>query len=105
MLVSFSFSNFKSFKDENTISFVAELTDAQNEYSVPTTFGYSVLKTGAVYGANASGKSKLFEALDFFINLIRPPRRNGNVPILDFWKSKYDSFRLSTASANANSFF
>lgn len=105
MLVSFSFSNFKSFKDENTISFVAELADAQNEYSLPTAFGYSVLRTGAVYGANASGKSKLFEALAFFKNIVHPPRRTGNVPILDFWKSKYDTFRLSTATANANSFF
>ena len=48
MLVSFSFGNYKSFKDENKISLVAELTDANNEYSVASPFEYSVLKTAAV---------------------------------------------------------
>jgi hypothetical protein len=105
MLVSFSFSNFKSFKDENTISLVAELADERNEYSIPTEFHYSVLKTAAIYGANASGKSKLFEALAFFKNLVCPPRKNENVPALDFWKNQYDTFRLSTQSAEASSFF
>ena len=65
MLVSFSFGNYKSFKDENNLSLVADMTDTDQFYSVASPFEYSVLKTVAVYGANASGKSKLFEAIDF----------------------------------------
>ena len=65
MLVSFSFGNYKSFKDENQLSLVAELADEKFEYSIGTPLGYSVLKASAVYGANASGKSKLFDALAF----------------------------------------
>ena len=105
MLVSFSFGNYKSFKDENTISLVAELTDANNEYSVASPFEYSVLKTAAVYGANASGKSKLFEALAFFRSVVCPPRNAQKIPSFDFWKGKYDPFRLSTKSTEEPSFF
>jgi hypothetical protein len=105
MLVSFSFSNFKSFKDENTISFVAELDDVRHDYSMPTPFDYSVLKTAAVYGANASGKSKLFEALAFMRDVVCPPHESANLPIFNFWKRRYDAFRLSTETANASSFF
>ena len=105
MLVSFSFGNYKSFKDENKISLVAELTDANNEYSVASPFEYSVLKTAAVYGANASGKSKLFEALAFFRSVVCPPRNAQKIPSFDFWKGKYDPFRLSTKSTEEPSFF
>ena len=105
MLVSFSFKNYKSFKDENTISFVAELSDAKNEYSVSTSFGYSVLRTTAVYGANASGKSKLFEAIAFLRGLVCPPRNAKKIPVFDFWKNRYDAFRLSTESVESPSFF
>lgn len=105
MLVSFSFGNYKSFKDENKIVFVADLADAKNEYSVPTPFGYSVLRTTAVYGANASGKSKLFDAVAFFRRVICPPISSEKIPVFGYWKSRYDVFRLSTQSVNSPSFF
>ncbi len=105
MLVSFSFGNYKSFKDENKISLVAALADANNEYSASTPFDYSVLKTAAVYGANASGKSKLFDAVSFLRSVVSPPDKAKNIPAFDFWKRQYDSFRLSTIMAKEPSFF
>ena len=105
MLVSFSFGNYKSFKDENSISFVAELADTKNEYSIPTRFEYSVLKATAVYGANASGKSKLFEAVAFLKSVVCPPYSSPKIPVFGFWKNGYDSFRLSTQSNESSSFF
>ncbi len=105
MLVCFSFGNYKSFKDENKISMVADLADPHNEYSVSAPFGYSVLKTVGVYGANASGKSKLFEAVAFFRSVVCPPRNAKKIPVFDFWKAHYDSFRLSTKSSKESSFF
>ncbi len=105
MLVSFSFGNFKCFKDESRISFVSGMPDEESEYSVPTPFGYSVLKTAAVYGANGSGKSKLFEAVAFLRDLVCPPRVNRNVPVRAYWKDRYDAFRLSAQSAERPSFF
>ncbi|MCD8291211.1 MAG: ATP-binding protein [Prevotella sp.] len=105
MLVSFSFGNYKCFKDENKISFVADLADEKNEYSISTPFGYSVLKTTAVYGANASGKSKLFEAVAFLKSLVYPPCNAKKIPVFEYWKSRYDAFRLSTKSSESSSFF
>lgn len=105
MLVSFSFGNFKSFKDENKISLVTEQTDKNNFYSFTTPFEYSVLKTAAVYGANASGKSKLFEALDFMRSVVCPPRNGKTVPVFDYWKTEYSAFKLSTEATGKPSFF
>lgn len=105
MLVSFSFGNYRSFRNENKISLVAELTDDRNEYSITTPFDYSVLKTVAVYGANASGKSKLFEALAFLRTIVSPPRNSKKIPVFDYWKEIYDPFRLSTKASDEPSFF
>ena len=105
MLVSFSFGNYKSFKDENKISLVAEQTDKNSFYSFTTPFEYSVLKTAAVYGANASGKSKLFEALDFMRSVVCPPRNGKTVPVFDYWKTEYSAFKLSTEVTGKSSFF
>lgn len=105
MLVSFSFSNFKSFKDENQISLVAAQNDENNVYTHPTPFEYSLLKSVAVYGANASGKTKLFEALDFMRSVVCPPERSKQVPAFDYWKSNYNAFKLNTYSQKEKSFF
>ena len=105
MLVSFSFRNFKSFKDENKISLVTEQSDEKNFYSFPSPFEYSVLKTAAVYGANASGKSKLFDALDFMRSVVCPPRNGKTVPVFDYWKTGYSAFKLSTEATGKSSFF
>ncbi len=59
----------------------------------------------AIYGANASGKSKLFEAFKFMQCVICPPKREGKIPIFDYWQTEYDPFRLDTESAQNDSFF
>lgn len=104
MLVSFSFGNYKSFKEENNISFVAELNETDSLYSTTSPFEYSVLKTAAVYGANASGKSKLFEAFDCMRKLVCPPRNRKKIPVFDFWRNQFAPFRLSTASTSPTFF-
>lgn len=105
MLVSFSFGNYKSFKDENKLSLVADMADEEKFYTISSPFDYSVLKTAAVYGANASGKSKLFEALDFMRSVVYPPRNGKKVPVFDYWKSEYAPFSLSTGVEGKSSFF
>ena len=73
MIVEFSFQNFMSFPHEATFSMAASNTVKEMEDSN----GYSnvvqlkdadlkLLKVGAVYGANASGKSNLISAISFF---------------------------------------
>ncbi len=105
MLVSFSFGNYKCFREENRLSLVAEQADAGNFYAMNTPFEYQVLKTAVLYGANASGKSKLFDALGFMRSVVCPPRNGKNVPVLDYWKGEYAPFELSTESKAKSSFF
>jgi len=73
MLIDFTFSNFKSFKDEATFSLVAASklqADAEldfgNVFDTYRTPHLSLLTTAAVYGANASGKSNFVSAVQAF---------------------------------------
>ena len=105
MLIQFSFSNFKSFKDETILNLIAPNTAKYGYYTHKTNFNSSVLKTVSVYGANASGKTKLFEAFDFMKSVVCPPRGKDKIPVLDYWQTKYDSFRLNTCFSQENSCF
>lgn len=105
MLLQFSFSNYKSFKNESVLNLIAPNTAKYDYYSHKTNFNNAVLKTATVYGANASGKTKLFEAFDFMKSVVCPPRGKDKIPVLDYWQTKYDAFRLNTYSLEKNSFF
>lgn len=74
MLLRFSLKNYKIFKDQAVLSLVASNYDKhtredENVYDLGQ-YGLRVLRTAAVYGANASGKSKLLEAFTFVRNFI-----------------------------------
>jgi AAA15 family ATPase/GTPase len=77
----------------------------KSQYAHPTGLGYSLLKSLVFYGANASGKTKLFDAMAFMRCVICPPKRDDKVPVFDFWQTKYDSFRLNTYSERQESMF
>lgn len=64
MLSAFRVGNFLSFDDEQTFSMEAGKV-RNNINRVYTENGFKLLKFMAVYGANASGKSNLVEALGF----------------------------------------
>ncbi len=69
MLIQFSVKNFRTFKDKATLSLVASNYDKdtrEHENIIENKpFNLRLLKSAVVYGANASGKSKFFEALMF----------------------------------------
>lgn len=62
MLVGFSVSNFKSFKDMQSISFVASKITRHKRH-VLNVNEKRILKSGLIFGANAGGKSNLVEAI------------------------------------------
>ena len=103
MLVQFSFDNYKCFKEETTLNFVA--SSFSEKCSHATKKGYSVLKVLTVYGANASGKTKLFDAVNFMRSVVCPPKRDGKIPVFDYWQTIYDSFRLNNYSSQNESSF
>lgn len=72
MLVEFRVKNFKPFQDECVLSMVASSDKSLAENTIPTKlFGQNkLLRSVVVYGANASGKSSLIEAMGFMRDLV-----------------------------------
>jgi AAA15 family ATPase/GTPase len=74
MLLQFSITNFRTFREKATLSLIASNYDKgtrENEnITLDKQFQLRVLKSAVVYGANASGKSKLFEALMFMKHFV-----------------------------------
>ncbi len=64
MLLQFNFKNYKSFKDDTTIDFTATKI---SEYSnhVVSIANEKILPVAAIFGANASGKSNVLDALKY----------------------------------------
>lgn len=107
MLIQFTVKNYKCFKEETTLSMVASNYDRttrweDNVIEVPK-FNLNLLRSVVIYGANASGKSKLIEALDFMRHLIRSSskdKQSGELINIEPF-----SFRLSTETEKEPSLF
>ncbi len=76
MIVEFSVGNFRSIKEIQTISFVATGLKSPEKYSYVDEQNIihinqmRLFKTIGIYGANASGKSNIIKAFDYFIRAI-----------------------------------
>ena len=72
MLLSFTVSNFRSFREEQTFSMVASNRHADHpEHLSPIPDDDNkVLPVAAIYGANGAGKTNLIKALHFFKTLV-----------------------------------
>ncbi|MFW5891257.1 MAG: AAA family ATPase, partial [bacterium] len=85
MIIEFSVKNFKSIKNEQTLSLLAKKDDTleKNVIPSPNEEKYNLLKSVIIYGANAHGKSNLIEALSSFIEMILKStdlKKNENIP-------------------------
>lgn len=105
MLIQFSFNNYKSFRDEVALNLQASGAAKGSYYSHSYGKGSKIAKTAVVYGANASGKTKLFEAFRFLKTFVSPPKTENRIPVLDYWKTSYDAFRLNIDMTDKTSFF
>lgn len=77
MLLQFKFNNFKSFKDEAIIDMTA--TSISEYKSHVTNIGNeNILPIAAIYGANASGKSNIFEAFQYMSFYVLESLTYGN---------------------------
>lgn len=91
MLVQFSVQNYKSFRDEAKLSLLASgydkdpLTEA-NLIAGELTGPVRLLRTAAIYGANAAGKSKLVEAMHIMrLFILRSAASTGQkIPVVPF---------------------
>lgn len=87
MLMQFTVENFRSFYAPQTLSLLKTKSseNLENTIELEETKKYSLLKSAAVYGANASGKSNLFRALETMqMIIINSFAFNGQLPIVPF---------------------
>ncbi len=73
MLVEFRVKNFRSLRDEQVLSLVASKDKTlQDTHTVTTGIraAPTVLRSAAIYGANASGKSNLIKALQYMRGVV-----------------------------------
>ncbi|OAZ03921.1 AAA family ATPase [Flavobacterium succinicans] len=105
MLLQFSIKNFRTFKDKATLSLIAsnydkDTREVENVFE-DKKFNYRLLKSAVIYGANASGKSKLLEAVAFMrhfvINSSKESQKGESIEV--------EPFRLSKETENEPSEF
>jgi hypothetical protein len=70
MLISFTVQNYRPFAEEQTLSLEAVKDQSHPGHAVDCG-AFRLLKTAAIYGPNASGKSSLLEALGVMQRLVR----------------------------------
>ncbi|MEH2055030.1 MAG: ATP-binding protein [Nostoc sp.] len=106
MLIEFSVGNYRSFKEQVTFSMVAanlaakdKKLDENNVFEIDNDL--KVLKSAAIYGANASGKSNLATALGF----MRWFMINSSKETQSTEKIGVERFKLSTETEAKPSFF
>jgi uncharacterized protein len=75
MILRFRVANHRSIRDEMELSFVAD-DDSPHGRALDGPDGLSVLPAVAIYGANASGKSAVLNALAFLSEAVRESHRS-----------------------------
>ncbi len=86
MIIEFSLKNYLSFKEKVTFSMLANSSnELENNYVLSG--NKKILKTAAIYGANASGKTNLFKALTMVVLMLRNSNNtdlNDKLPVVPF---------------------
>ena len=87
MIAEFTIENFFSIKSPQKISFEPSSDNfMSDEYSYEVKDGVRLLKLGIIYGANASGKTNILNAVEFFRMLVlrMPKDRNEKTGVVPF---------------------
>ena len=101
MLIEFSIANFRSFKEKVTLSMEASSDDWLEESNVAMVADQRLLKSAAIYGANASGKSNFIAGMEIFRQFVQNSSKESQagekIPVIPF--------RLNTATESAPTHF
>jgi len=100
MLIQFKVANYRSFGSEVTLSLEAVKAFKENEENVVGAGGYRLLRSAAIYGANASGKTNLVKAISFMREFVRTSASKNSVAEIDT-----DPFRLDNKAQTRPSLF
>lgn len=103
MLIQFNFKNFKSFREEATLDLsAAKMTEFSDR--VVTIGSEKVLPVAAIYGANASGKSNIYNAFEYMAEYVMDSFKYGDEEE-NFEEFRPTPFLFDSTSANAESSF
>lgn len=83
MLVEFSVTNFKSIKEKQTLSLIADKSNVKSDNFFTPIEGdkLRLLKSAVIYGANASGKSNIIQAFFAFLKYLHEVNIDVDQPI------------------------
>lgn len=87
MFIDFNVKNFRSFHEQQMFSLIKSKSDEHpnNAFSIHENSNFSLLKTVAIYGANASGKSNFLKALYTMKRIVTGNYQRGDkLPITPF---------------------
>jgi len=70
MLIEFTVRNFRSIKNEQTLSLVKTKGEERNCFAPDVSQNLALSSSAVIYGANAAGKSNLVEALAFMDTMV-----------------------------------
>ena len=88
MLIQFRVRNYKCFRDEQVLSLVASSDKSlpENVIFSPAGTKLNLLRSAVIYGANASGKTSLLDALGFVWMFVRQSAEKPGdiIPVLPF---------------------
>lgn len=103
MLLQFYFSNYRSFEGEGILDMRAS---GSNELSshIRNSLNEKVLPVTAIYGANASGKSSVFEAFQFMTWCVLESLSFSDDNKKNPYKLKVDSFKFSESREKPSEF-
>ena len=104
MLIQFSFKNFRSFKDEAILDLTATTCTEFPEH-VRASGGEKVLPVAAIFGANASGKSNVYNAFEYMTQYVLRSFSFGDEDIESDAKIKQDPFLFDIESVDKVSVF
>jgi len=105
MLIEFKFRNFLSFKDETSLLMTTVKSFKDNPLNIiPTNRQFELLKSAAIFGANAAGKSNLLGAMALMCRTIFTSFSNSLLKKEERDEERFQ-FLLNTSSENANVMF
>lgn len=111
MIIEFSIKNFRSIKDEQTISFEATNSKDLEQYFVyepplayPKKSPLRLLKLNIIYGANGSGKSTIIDSLKVLDILLRHPSKDKDKKVPLIAPFKFDEITQNQPSTFKISF-
>lgn len=93
MLIEFRFKNYRSFRDETTLSMEATGLGTFKKCLIPISSSIKLLPAAAIYGKNGGGKSNVIRAFWLAVQFIRNAQRTqherATIPVNPFMLNDY----------------